>query len=159
MKKMANGKNNHTSTDRAEKPITRTSSDWEYIANLLRQQSKSGSIDSIEEFYLNLDIPKQTFYDNIKKQQCMKEAHAYALEQIGVNNEKHCKKNNLSMTSVVGGSLHHYLGRWKDDLEYKAELKAKHTPQGQISGNFTIVQEPIVETKEVDKQLKKKVKE
>lgn len=102
-----------------EGSIFRTISEWEFIAN----QLKNSDLSSIEEFYLNTGIPKRTFYDAVEKHQCMKEAHEYAAERIGLKKLKQCEDKNLGMNTVLAFQLPHYLNRFKKDIEWRARLK------------------------------------
>jgi len=100
-------------------PKTRSEADWGHISDMLVHFDG----DFIEEFYINLGIPRSSFYDAVNKYSFMAEAHLIALERIGIRNERICRKHFLSMGSVIAASLPDYLPRWKTNKEWNAQLK------------------------------------
>jgi hypothetical protein len=99
--------------------LNRSEEDWRHIAQML----KEANLDSIEEFYINTEIPSTTFYDAIKKHTFMAEAHQIAKTKIGIKDEKICKKHFLGMNTVIANGLPDYLPRWKSNFEWRAQLK------------------------------------
>lgn len=100
-----------------------TNRNWDFIASELKQWAIRDDSLILEEFYTNLDIPHDTFYRNIATNTTLSEAHAFALTRLGINREKVCNKNNLSMNSVMANSLPDYLERWKKNVEWRHKLK------------------------------------
>ena len=116
---MAN-KNNNNNTNRPEWNNVRRPEDWQLIAD----QLKHSKCSTIEEFYLNLDIARKTFMDQLQKNPILMEAYEYKKQRIGLAIEKNCMKFNLSMNTVAANSLPDYLERWKINAEWRSQLKA-----------------------------------
>lgn len=120
LKKAATAKSDNISTRPTEYTTNRN---WNLISDQLKQWSLKEDSQILEEFYTNLDIPHDTFYRNIATNETLKEAHKFALTRLGINREKHCNKNNLSMNSVMANSLPDYLDRWKKNVEWRQKMK------------------------------------
>lgn len=121
MRKIAkpNSENTKHSRKSAHSINPRRDSDWGFIADQLRHSD----LNSIEEFYRNYGIPRSTFYDAIQEHECMKLAHEFFMEGVGLKKLKVCEDKMLTMNTVLAYQLPQYLKRWKDDLEWRARLK------------------------------------
>lgn len=92
----------------------------------------------IEVFYTNEDMPRQTFYDGVARNEELKAAHEYALERVGINRENLAIEKNLGLNSVAAFILPHYLDRWKKEIEWRQALKALYEKDQQSLGKISI---------------------
>jgi hypothetical protein len=96
---------------------------WDNLATRLKEWSKRPDSLMLEEFYLNLDIPRKTFYENVNSNEKLKAAHEFALEMIGVNREKIAIKTNATINHIIAYPLGHYLERYDTEQTKKANLR------------------------------------
>ena len=140
-KKKSITKNNTLEEKEVKNRTVEAHYDWSKMAQLLR----NSTCRSIERFYLSMGIPKQTYYDAVKRDPIMREAHDFALERIGCDREEYCWDQKLSSNSIIGLSLPQFLNRWKDDTEWRAKLKQLEEEKNQ---NITVVMESFKKDKE-----------
>jgi hypothetical protein len=98
---------------------------WENVATRLKEWSKNPDAFAIERFYLNLDIPKRTFYENVASNPKLKAAHEYAMEMIGMNREERAIKTNATINHIIAYPLGHYLERYDTEQTKKANLRTR----------------------------------
>jgi len=99
----------------------RTSSDWSFIASLLKSWSRRSDALVIEEFYTDQNIPRAVYYDAVERNEEMKEAHEFAKTRIGINLEKLGFQRNPSM---IKDAMTDYMDRRRKGEEWKATLRA-----------------------------------
>lgn len=97
----------------------------------------------IAQFYTRHGIPRRTFYKWCKDFPQLDEAYEFAKEVMAARRETGAIIKEYD-TSTIAFMQPHYSPEWKDMLEYKAELKAKHESQSQ--GNVLVQIAPFEDT-------------
>lgn len=90
----------------------------------------------IEEFQQMMGIPNQTYYNWVANNNKLKEAHTFAVQQVGINREKLCLERNLGINSVAAFMLPRYSKSWKDEMNRRAELK--HDKENNVPHTFVL---------------------
>lgn len=109
-----------------KKKVRARCSNWEEAtADALREWAMKDDSYLIEDFYSLRNIPPTTFYAGVKRNKYLKDAHEFALIRCGSRREHKCIKENLNINTVAAFALPHYFKRWRDQLEWRAELKNK----------------------------------
>lgn len=112
----------------------------------------------VSQFFKSKGIDSRTYYRWYDKWPKFADAYNFGLQVLGDKREQGAIDKKFEV-SMIRARMHAYDPEWIKTDNYHAELRARHAPENQISGNFTIIQEPIPVTDEVDKQLKKRNKD
>lgn len=128
MTEESNLKNKIKTKGKSPKHITEkreytTKRNWKFIAGQLKNWSLKPDSYILEEFYTDLDIPSQVYYENAQTDADLKEAHEFALTRIGINREKLSIKRNESINNTNSWVLTHYFQRFRDELKFRNDLK------------------------------------
>jgi len=81
-------------------------------------------------------IPKQSFYEWVKKNQFLADAHKYALEAIGNRREKGALKKKLDANTVIK-SMPIYSEEWKELNEWYGKMKTENESHGDIHVHYS----------------------
>jgi hypothetical protein len=96
---------------------------WSFIAAELKSQSMNPDFYTLEEFYTNLDIPEQVFYEACRREPEMGAARDFAKIRAGINREKLAIKRGENINTTNSFVLPHYLNRFKEQVEWRQQLK------------------------------------
>lgn len=132
---------------KSEKDTKSRCSNWEEaMADRLRLYADKPDSWFIEEFYLNEGITDSTFYDAVRRNETLTQAHKYALTRCGINREKIAIKGRENVNTTNSSMLYHYLDRWtkhkchNEDREDKKIAGVK-----EALGNITIIDHMLEE--------------
>ena len=124
------------------------------IADELVDWAQNPKSRSIERFYLSRGIPKQTFYRWVEKYDFLQEALMFALEICGMNREEKAEEERATINHVIAFPIPHYLSRWRDQMEWRASMKAKMEHQHSLVQNPVIQDYIFAGRKELEQEIK-----
>lgn len=139
---------------KARQPKPVTMSFLRTLADMLIDWAEESDALSIMKFYTFAGIPKQSFYDFMKRCPELKRAYDYAIDVLGARRDDGAMRKKLD-PSAVWKTQYRYGQDYKEAMEFAAKLAKKEDLEDQGGAKFIIV-EKMVTDKSMEKYFEKK---